>query len=449
MTTLWLILVGSIMLGTRKYIGVFTPGFNEYTSVFLYASEILALALVWLGYRRQLLKTDSTISKLLAIFVATAFVSAVFAPLSGLAGVSAVRIFLLVALALVGAKVITTNQLIFKKTLVVLMLAGVLQSGLALYQFSTQGPAGLRLLGESPISLTDQGTSKALVAEGRLIRGYGTFPHPNVLSAFLLLGFFAGCYLFINADRRLYADLYDTRKTIRENGKLFMVSRWLIYRAVVAVCLFIITLGLGVALSRAGWIAGGVALVVFLTASLRVAIRPTLRLLAVVVIAIGATLLLLSPFIFPRATVSINEPAVADRISYNQIAVRILKSHPLGIGAGNQVAFSVADGSYRSAGFMHAWEWQPIHNLYLLIGAELGWLGLLSFLGFLAIVVWRIAKTPASYEQVVTLALLVSLLIFGLADHFLWTLEQGRLMLWVVISLALAVPAIKHSSFNG
>ena len=37
-----------------------------------------------------------------------------------------------------------------------------------------------------------------------------------------------------------------------------------------------------------------------------------------------------------------------------------------------------------------------------------------------------------------TLGALVSLLVFGLFDHFLWTIQPGRLMLWVVIGIAVS-----------
>jgi O-antigen ligase len=83
------------------------------------------------------------------------------------------------------------------------------------------------------------------------------------------------------------------------------------------------------------------------------------------------------------------------------------------------------------------WERQPVHNLYLLIASEIGVIGALAFCIFLFALIARLIKNK-SIEAGLALALLVGLLFFGLFDHFLWDIQAGKLMLWLVIALALS-----------
>ena len=36
--------------------------------------------------------------------------------------------------------------------------------------------------------------------------------------------------------------------------------------------------------------------------------------------------------------------------------------------------------------------------------------------------------------------MMLALLFFGIADHFLWTLEPGRLMFWLVTGIIMGAP---------
>ena len=89
--------------------------------------------------------------------------------------------------------------------------------------------------------------------------------------------------------------------------------------------------------------------------------------------------------IFPRAQISLTEPAVSQRIIYNELGWQLDKKIiPEGIGLSNQVIYSAKNGLYQILGMNQAWQWQPIHNIYFLIGAEIGVLGLLVFLILMA-----------------------------------------------------------------
>ena len=144
--------------------------------------------------------------------------------------------------------------------------------------------------------------------------------------------------------------------------------------------------------------------------------------------------------IFPRAQISLTEPSVSQRISYNELGWRLIKNNPWGIGLGNQVIYSVKNGFYQMLGMNQSWQWQPIHNIYFLIGSEIGVLGLLAFLALMAkSLIFNFALREGSRPagQFLILMMFLALLLFGLFDHFFWTLQPGRLMFWLVLGIIL------------
>jgi len=79
----------------------------------------------------------------------------------------------------------------------------------------------------------------------------------------------------------------------------------------------------------------------------------------------------------------------------------------------------------------------------LLIGSEIGVLGLSVFLVFLVKILisnfkFLIFKQTEDYKYLrfgITTLMFAALLGFGLFDHFLWTLQPGRLMFWLVLGI--------------
>ncbi len=172
------------------------------------------------------------------------------------------------------------------------------------------------------------------------------------------------------------------------------------------------------------------------------------------------------PFIFSRAHVDAGEPAVVQRLAYNAMGFALIKAHPFGVGIGNQVLYAVQNGWYQKFGMDKAWQWEPIHNIYILMASEIGIGGVVAFMVFLVSLFLnpksqaRNSKqyqnpndqNPKSFyflnfgnlnlfriwnlEFSISAAMLVVLLLLGLTDHYLWTLQQGRLLLWLAIGLA-------------
>jgi hypothetical protein len=69
----------------------------------------------------------------------------------------------------------------------------------------------------------------------------------------------------------------------------------------------------------------------------------------------------------------------ASRVALNNEAAMLLSDHPLGVGA-NQYVIAARQGGYREIGA----DWAaPVHNVYWLVAAETGYIGLITFVVFL------------------------------------------------------------------
>ncbi|HYE21990.1 MAG TPA: hypothetical protein VD998_00180, partial [Verrucomicrobiae bacterium] len=115
----------------------------------------------------------------------------------------------------------------FKTAFLVLFLSGVFQASLGLWQFHVQHMAGLGFLGEYIADLNTPGVATIEISGTKLLRAYGTFPHPNLLGAFLVLGLILGYY-------------YVSRETFRN-------------KLLVSCGTLVISLGLFLTFSRIAW----------------------------------------------------------------------------------------------------------------------------------------------------------------------------------------------------
>jgi O-antigen ligase len=153
--------------------------------------------------------------------------------------------------------------------------------------------------------------------------------------------------------------------------------------------------------------------------------------------------------------------AFNDRSFYNNVSRETISGNFIfGSGPGT---FIFQINSYLTKNNIHqkleSWQYQPAHNIYLLIASEIGIIGLFIFLLFLSQTIsnsFKTIKKPLNKRlfsndvQIVSretifslelnyylLAILISFLFIGLFDHYFWTLQQGRLMLWLVLGLIL------------
>ncbi len=338
--------------------------------------------------------------------------------LSGsLAFCNALRLSLVVAFYFVAKKLYRHNGALLTCSVHAFFLSGILQSGLAIIQFAQQRSLGLKMLGESVLSPHLYDVAKFEFAGEKFLRSYGTFPHPNVLGAFLVLALSCGIWLTINPSRRLGPF---------KSGLVLILG------------FFPLLTGLIFTYSRSAWLIAGLLLifsVIFHWQKLLHFFSKLFSYLKIPLIfqsAVGITLFfgglfLIYNLLLPRMCLQ-NCPRDNSfdlRVTYNQVATGIITRYPLlGIGPGN---FTLYLQEKATAYSLKPWEVQPVHNFYLLVASETGLLGLGVF-SFVMLRFLFLQKRARDFGYNPLLMVFLAFLLLGLVDHYFWTLTQGQLL---------------------
>jgi O-antigen ligase len=124
------------------------------------------------------------------------------------------------------------------------------------------------------------------------------------------------------------------------------------------------------------------------------------------------------------------------RADYVAVANQLIRAHfPWGVGGGNFSVAAYLANSDLPANYLH----QPVHQVFLLITAELGVVGGLSWLFLVAALGLAGWRSRARLRQDVWLLgwsmALLGLSATSLFDFYLWGWQFGRLMLWAVLGL--------------
>jgi O-antigen ligase len=432
-----LLFVFLIPIGTKKFLFDFPTPFrnaytSEYTSAFLYGSDILFLiCFISLFFSRPLAWWEGQLKKFkvplsfLALFLIFGALSLFSAGYFNFGVYSFGRLALGVLSALMVGAALKSGIIRFKEIACAISLAAVFESIIGFLQFILSKSVGLWFLGETVFGPGTPGIAKVFINGTEFARAYGTMPHANILAGFLVLGLLALFYLFIR------------------EGK----PHW---RVLEASGIFIVLTGLFLTFSRSGWITALTSIIFLITWELfadKERRRRVVHLLSVLLASCLFLFLVLGWAISSRAHLSLSEEPVADRWAYDEIGTELIVSKPLGVGMGNELFYAYHNDFFEKYNVNALGQWQPIHNLYLMVGSETGVLGLVSFLIFIVLLVLRSLGGGGSRvinpELKVSVIMLLALLLFGLFDHFLWDLELGRLMLWVTIGILLGTAQTK------
>jgi O-antigen ligase len=292
------------------------------------------------------------------------------------------------------------------------------QSVLAIWQFVSQKSIGLGKVGEQVLSPGIIGVAKIVSSGTTYIRGYGTFPHPNLLSAFLVVGVLISAYLLINSTK-----FYQ--------------------KALFSLALFINILGLTVTFSRAGFLAAGVGLIIFAGQTVinnwNSYKRTILTLLFLIIVSCLSSFIIFKPYLQTRATVT--DQASLERIFYAKTAWKMIQHNPIfGVGIGESVIHMQQYSNVK----LWPWQIQPAHNFFLLVTAELGIPGLILFLWFFISLLKKLVVSirydaSNARDTLITkyllLATFTSFLLLMQFDHYFYTLQQTQMLLWVFLGI--------------
>ncbi len=305
-----------------------------------------------------------------------------------------------------------------------LIASGVVSSIIAILQYLKQQTLGLTMLGEPLVLPILPNVAKIVLDNGNVImRAYGTFPHPNVLAGFLLanLVFATALIIYIVANYGLNKPKYRLLTILVSFGVILQIFA------------FVFTF------SRTAWIALVIALILFcilLRRQITEALKKThesrfYHIIAIVLLAIIFVIISQWPQITSRAVIADQngDKAVSNRAFYNQVSLEIIKKHPIfGIGYGN---FASQMQKYTSQK-IEWWQYQPTHNIYLLIWAETGIFTLLSFLALIIVISYQLTVNKSLFN-LASFSILVAFLFIALFDHYLFTIQQGQLLFWLIL----------------
>lgn len=393
--------------------------FFLYTSVVVFASDLMALAAIGLWLVERRVKGERLRWGPRALGLAgAALVAATVLSVPGAEGRWAAAGFAAQLLVLVGWYLVCVNAAPGAETAgrwwgALLLFEGLVVTGQALVQHNDWlGVLGLAwpprvhaALGGAPVI---QNAAGAL-----WLRVYGTLPHPNVLAGALLVLLAGVSARYLVTGRRW----------------------WLALAAVGGGALLL-------SFSRAAWVATGVVAVLGLLWSWRYhpAAGPRWRRLVLALGLAGAAAALpLLPWLLARVNVgatatTVEARSVFERMSLTADSLALIGAHPLvGVGAGQFAAANLARGVFVATP-------EPVHNLLLLITAETGIGGGAAALALglaIAARLWQ-RRRPAGRTEVVWGLALVGALVTGLFDHYWWTLPPMRMLFVTALGLWVA-----------
>jgi len=302
----------------------------------------------------------------------------------------------------------------FSRSIWCLSFAVLYSSLIAIAQFFLQHSVGglLWFLGERTFDVTTPGIARiqlqsipnltsyfVLRTSSEVLRPYATFPHPNVLGGFLAVAL------------PLFFSQYNYLKTVRSS------------RAVEKIFFFLISiLGLTALLltfSRSAWIA-------FLIMVIILRMKKMFFMSGFSSVILVVLFFVFIGFSFPYfQSLTPGNESVFVRNELTKSAWSVWKTSPfVGVGLGNYLIKLPAYYPHRDIFFL-----QPVHNIYLLLLSEMGLIGLVFCL-------WFIVRVLGNKQVRIMKWALCGMLLLGFVDHYPLTLQQGQLLLVVLISFS-------------
>lgn len=396
--------------------------FNPYLSHFLYLSDIflffcflfLGLLLIFGGGKgsKKIVDLDLGLLVVLGIFLATYIFSIVTSVDKINSLIYGFRFFeFFMVFFLIAGKFFDT-----KKALYVFLGSLSLVSVLALLQYILQHSVGLGFLGEPIFSANTLGVAKVAFFDKEVVRVYGTFPHPNIFGGYLVFGFLLALYFW------------------KENKRLFTAL----------MILFGITIVL--TFSRSAMLALIAGLVVYYS-FIKIKISWSYLLFGVMFFVFLIFALDLFPILSQRFILG-DANSIVERQLFYDASKNMAFNQWNGVGAGN---FTGEMQNYVDEKLM-PWQFQPVHNIFMLVLNEIGIFGLMIFVylfGYLLNSFLKKIKLNGSNKNFLAFLIAIEMAFFvvGMVDHYPISLYQGQMLFWIFLALANGSLVEENSSF--
>ena len=346
-----------------------------------------------------------------------------------------------------------------KIKLVYCFLAGIfLQSCLGIWQFLAQSGFACKWLGMAEHDASVLGTSVIETissADGigeRWLRAYGGMDHPNVLGGLLTVGLlitislivefnkcktekFVICNLKFGENVKKESDFNNTQFRKKEsqitNYQLPITS---IFYLLLITCLFF-------TFSRGAWLGLVIGVLIMLAAMvIKKDLLGQKKLLQIILASSVLIFVLFSQFQDLVLTRLSNDTRLevksnSERIELYKDSWELIKDNWLfGVGIGN---YTLEIGNRKSEILDDNVFIQPVHNVFLLIWAEIGIFGLLFFILIPLCIMYNLLfkNNLRSKNLILSVSLLAAISTMFMIDHWWWSLHFGVLLFWLVMGL--------------
>ena len=383
---------------------------NPYTSIWLNLSDILILMagilfFIWVKRKKRQIEIGQPgFFMILLMMIAIAGISIFLSPFS-----DSTFQFLLLAklLELVIFYLLIVNRTLYARdTLEIFTIAMGVQALIAILQVILQHSIGLSFLGEPGLGPEMAHIARFTFGDATIIRGYGTMSHPNVLGGFLTVS--------------LFSTLLFSPHAKHERMILLIVQ----------------FLGLLATFSRSAMLAFVIGLVIISFWYFKHIKTIKNKLIPISIIALFSAELIF--LIVSRGLEIWNDPGVIERIEGFKAALTLFREHPFGVGFGHFTLFL----DQISTATLMPWEYQPVHNIILLTMSEAGTIGLIGLTGAIVFAFFKLFQKRKRllthgqlFKKRILVVICLSLLMIGMIDHYIFTLDQGRFLL--ILSFAI------------
>ncbi|MGW8185467.1 MAG: O-antigen ligase family protein [Candidatus Moraniibacteriota bacterium] len=386
----------------------------QYGTIGIYFFEIILF--IWILLNLSILKSchNKKILYSVLVFIIYILLSIFWSP------DKLISLYFLIPLLLGGLSflILQKKMLSFKKFTFVFVFSIFLQGILGVYQFLNQIIYSNKWLGISEHLAWQGGSSVIETSAGRFLRAYGGMPHPNILGGFLAIAILLGVGAYLKATEK------------EKYWKYFLL-----------ICIVLNFFSLLVTFSRSALFSLFLGLFLFLVYYLynkRLHLIKNLLFIISIFFLISALFFsLFSELLINRLDVTsrLEKKSINERLLFIKEAQEIITQKPiLGTGVGNYTPFLLKNNHTPK----EVWQFQPVHNIYLLIFAELGIIGFSLFLFIIIFIICDFLEsfTKENTNRVIFSIVTISLLFLSLFDHWLWTTHSGVIAFWLILSFS-------------
>lgn len=298
----------------------------------------------------------------------------------------------------------------FFKLAISFVASMLIHASLGVYQFFSQAILANKYFGISEQIASNYGPSVIKTGTERILRAYGGMSHPNILGGFIVIAILFLLIIFL-------------KHYLKANSTI---------KIGLCLILFLLSMGLVLTFSRSAYLALFISTVFLLAYFIyKKKFNEIMPFMIILFLSLAINFFVFHDLIITRIFSSdiSSDTSGIERVELNKQAINIIKNNALlGVGLGNYIPYVFSNNAHQ----LEIWQYQPVHNIFLLLLSETGILGILTFL--LALIFSSIEKIKSkSYFDLIIFCSLLSIIVISLLDHYFITSFSGMMMFFLIL----------------